>query len=112
VESADASLPAVGAFIESVRAAVERHRELLDPTTPRELPGIDPRIIVAGAAGALAAEGIALRDIERGLVDFSAVSPSGRPYWLCWVVGEEKVMWWHWVEDGFAGRTPLSQPPV
>jgi hypothetical protein len=59
----------------------------------------------------LAAEGIVLRDIERGLVDFPARAPSGRWYWLCWLVGEEAVTWWHWPEDGFGGRTPLARPP-
>jgi hypothetical protein len=60
----------------------------------------------------LAREGIVVRDVERGLVDFPAVSPSGRPYWLCWVVGEPTVAWWHWPEAGFAGRTPLDDPPT
>lgn len=56
-------------------------------------------------------DGIVLRDVDRGLLDFAAESPSGRPYWLCWVVGEPEVAWWHWPEDGFAGRTPLARPP-
>jgi hypothetical protein len=59
----------------------------------------------------LAAEGVVLRDIDRGLVDFPAQAPSGRWYWLCWLVGEDAVTWWHWPEDGFAGRTPIDQPP-
>ncbi len=60
----------------------------------------------------LANEGILLRDVEQGLIDFPARAPSGRPYWLCWVVGEPKVTWWHWPEDGFAGRTPIDEPPA
>ena len=60
----------------------------------------------------LDADGIVLRDIEQGLIDFPARAPSGREYWLCWLVGEPDVSWWHWPEDGFAGRTPLSQPPT
>ena len=59
----------------------------------------------------LAGEGIVLRDVDRGLVDFPARSASGRSYWLCWIVGEPEVGWWHWPEDGFAGRTPIDQPP-
>ena len=53
-----------------------------------------------------------LRDLDRGLIDFEAVAPSGRRYWLCWVLGEPEVEWWHWPEDGFAGRTPLESPPA
>ena len=60
----------------------------------------------------LAAQGIVLRDIERGLIDFPALPPSGRWYWLCWLAGEDAVEWWHWPEDGFAGRTPLDDPPT
>lgn len=60
----------------------------------------------------LAAQSIVLRDIERGLVDFPARAPGGRGYWLCWLAGEDAVTWWHWPEDGFAGRTPLDDPPT
>lgn len=59
----------------------------------------------------LDADGIVLRDAERGLVDFHAVSRSGRPYLLCWLVAEAEVAWWHWPETGFGGRTPLTDPP-
>lgn len=57
-------------------------------------------------------EGIVVRDLARGLIDFPARTASGRPYWLCWVAGESEVAWWHWPEEGFAGRRPLSDPPV
>ncbi len=60
----------------------------------------------------LATAGIVLRDIERGLIDFPARAPSGRWYWLCWLAGEDAVEWWHWPEDGFAGRTRLDEPPT
>lgn len=59
----------------------------------------------------LAAEGVVLRDVARGLIDFPARAPSGRTYWLCWLAGEETVAWWHWPDDGFAGRTPITRPP-
>ena len=60
----------------------------------------------------LEADGIVLRDIRQGLVDFPAQAPNGRGYWLCWIVGEPAVEWWHWPEDGFAGRTPINEPPT
>jgi hypothetical protein len=59
----------------------------------------------------MAAEAVVLRDIEKGLVDFPAQASNGRWYWLCWLDGEDTVAWWHWPEDGFAGRRPLSDPP-
>jgi hypothetical protein len=60
----------------------------------------------------LATEAVVLRDIERGLVDFPAQATDGRWYWLCWLPGEDTVAWWHWPEDGFAGRRPTSDPPA
>ena len=56
-------------------------------------------------------EGIVLRDVRQGLADFPAKAQSGRGYWLCWLVGEPEVAWWHWPEDGFAGRRPITRPP-
>ena len=56
-------------------------------------------------------DGIILRDPDRGLVDFPALAPSGRTYLLCWLPDEDEIAWWHWPDAGFAGRTPLTQPP-
>jgi hypothetical protein len=55
--------------------------------------------------------GIILRDLDRGLVDFPSLHPSGTVVQLCWQLGEEKLGWWHLPEDGFAGRRPLPVPP-
>jgi hypothetical protein len=59
----------------------------------------------------LAAQSVVLRDIGRGLVDFPAQASDGRWYWLCWLAGEEAVDWWHWPDDGFAGRRHLADEP-
>jgi hypothetical protein len=67
--------------------------------------------VVRAAIDALEAMGILLRDPGRGLVDFPARAATGRPYWLCWLDGEPSVAWWHWVEDGFAGRAPITDLP-
>jgi hypothetical protein len=47
--------------------------------------------------------GIQLRDIGTGLVDFPALV-AGRPIWLCWRLGEERVEWWHEASEGFDAR--------
>jgi hypothetical protein len=54
----------------------------------------------------LAALGILLRDPETGLVDFPS-EREGRPVYLCWRLGEERISHWHDLESGFAGRKPL-----
>ena len=50
--------------------------------------------------------GIILRDLERGLVDFPTLW-EGREVYLCWLLGEGAVEFWHHLDDGFAGRQPL-----
>ena len=56
---------------------------------------------------ALEALGVQLKDFERGLVDFPSLR-DGRVVLLCWQLGEgDKLEWWHDVDAGFAGRTPL-----
>ena len=115
-EEANRAIERVSEVVERARAAAERLRargQLLSDKARGNgfsKPG-DEVAVVNGAVRELAADGIVLRDIEQGLVDFSAKAPNGRGYWLCWVVGEPEVAWWHWPEAGFAGRTPLAQPP-
>jgi hypothetical protein len=57
--------------------------------------------------GELEALGVQLKDFERGLVDFPSLR-DGRVVLLCWQLGEgDELEWWHDVDAGFAGRTPL-----
>jgi hypothetical protein len=55
----------------------------------------------------LEASGIQLKDFDRGLIDFPSLR-DGRVVLLCWQLGEgDEVEWWHDMDAGFAGRTPL-----
>jgi hypothetical protein len=54
----------------------------------------------------LAADNVVLRDAETGLIDFPG-ERDGRPVFLCWRLGEERVEHWHEVEAGYLGRKPL-----
>jgi hypothetical protein len=52
--------------------------------------------------------GVQVKDLDRGLVDFPARHPkSGDLVLLCWHLGEDRVGFWHGLEEGFAGRKPL-----
>jgi hypothetical protein len=117
VERANAALPWVGEALTRIRelvAEARREREgtaaLLEgnghPATPR---GTDE---LRAAVESLTGEGIVLRDLDAGLVDFPARLEDGRVYLLCWVLGEPAVAWWHWPDTGFAGRRPLTDPPA
>ncbi|MEK6280755.1 MAG: DUF2203 domain-containing protein [Acidobacteriota bacterium] len=57
--------------------------------------------------GELEALGVQLKDFEKGLIDFPSLR-DGRVVLLCWQLGEgDELEWWHDLDAGFAGRTPL-----
>jgi len=51
--------------------------------------------------------GVQIKDINSGLLDFSAIR-NGREVYLCWKYGEDEIAFWHEVEAGFAGRQPIE----
>jgi len=51
-------------------------------------------------------QGVILRDPETGLIDFPS-RRDGAEVYLCWRLGEERVMFWHPQDGGFGGRQPL-----
>jgi hypothetical protein len=51
--------------------------------------------------------GIHVKDLDTGLIDFSALR-DGREVYLCWRVGEDDIQFWHEVEAGFAGRQSID----
>jgi len=54
----------------------------------------------------LSSEGILLRDVDSGLLDFPGERDGG-PVFLCWRLGEDEVGHWHPVDSGFSDRRPL-----
>jgi hypothetical protein len=57
-------------------------------------------------ANELATFGCVLKDPDKGLIDFLSLR-NGREIYLCWVLGEERINFWHYLDTGFAGRQPL-----
>ncbi len=51
--------------------------------------------------------GVQIKDINTGLLDFSALK-EGREVYLCWMYGEGEIAYWHEVDAGFAGRQPIE----
>ena len=51
-------------------------------------------------------QGIIVRDVFRGLVDFPS-QRDGREVYLCWIGGEERIDYWHETDRGFSHREPL-----
>lgn len=117
IDRANDRLPELDGMLEALRAQRDELRGLkgtYDATEPdddrRRL-----RLRMQGVVDQMQATvaridgwGIALRDIDTGLVDFPALV-SGRQVWLCWRLGEEAVGWWHGLDEGFAARRPLAE---
>ena len=58
------------------------------------------------AAAQLDRWSIEIKDPERGLIDFFS-EREGETVYLCYLLGEPELAWWHRMSDGFAGRRPL-----
>ncbi|MFL7869547.1 MAG: DUF2203 domain-containing protein [Anaerolineales bacterium] len=67
----------------------------------REFERLDALVHQVQATGAL------FKDINLGLLDFSALK-DGREVYLCWKYGEEDIAFWHEIEAGYAGRQPIA----
>ena len=55
----------------------------------------------------ITSHGVQVKDPDTGLLDVPTVV-DGRPALLCWRVGEQRIEFWHTIEDGFAGRRPIE----
>jgi hypothetical protein len=82
----------------------------LDPNGGGGWPGRDVAAATLGLQRAVAdlqAADIVVRDVVRGLVDFPAVR-DGEEVYLCWLVDEPEIGWWHDLDSGFGGRQSLG----
>lgn len=52
--------------------------------------------------------GATVKDLEIGLIDFLSLY-RGREVCLCWKLGEDRIAFWHGVEEGFRGRKPIDE---
>ena len=62
--------------------------------------------LVQRAASQLDRWGIELKDPEKGLIDFFH-ERDGRVVYLCYLLGEDSIRFWHELDAGFAGRQAL-----
>jgi len=115
---AEAALGQVVELLGRLRAAREglsdtEAREALGEAAPGNGGGTPGRVVseafleLRSALYELQAMGVALRDLDRGLVDFPALR-DGREIFLCWQEGEEEIGFWHDRDTGFAGRRPID----
>jgi hypothetical protein len=60
---------------------------------------------------ALKRDGIEVRDLDSGLVDFRSIR-EGEPVYLCWHRGERAVEFYHALDGGFRTRRPVADAPA
>lgn len=66
---------------------------------------------IQGTRDALAeieAIGVQVKDLDMGLLDFPCVVDD-QVVLLCWKLGEEKIEYWHGLEEGFRGRKRIDE---
>ena len=83
--------------------------QALDPQGGGSYPGREiarPLVELSRAVAELEAVEVVLRDVDRGLVDFPALR-DGEEVYLCWLLEESEIGFWHEPDAGFAGRQPL-----
>jgi hypothetical protein len=122
VAEARATLPALRRRllrIQDLLAEARHHQETLGAVQTIVLRGNGKGPILTGMGSPkdeaqrliveVAADGIQIKDLERGLVDFPHFR-NGDPtheVFLCWHLGEDTIDYWHEIDDGFGGRTRL-----
>ena len=120
IDEANALLPNVRAIVSRVRKVyrnLARYRDEAKKAAAASEQGgggVENGVQYAQLVTSLTGEiakledlGVQLKDYERGLVDFPSLR-EGRVVLLCWQLGEgDQLEWWHDMDAGFAGRTPL-----
>jgi hypothetical protein len=125
VEQANALLPDILPVVASLREhalALRAEQAVLDELAQRaeEMGGVRPTAREAEAAvdacehlgrlddaiGELQAEGVRVKDAERGLLDFPS-ERDGELVELCWLYGEHAVGHWHRIGEGYAQRRQI-----
>ncbi len=51
--------------------------------------------------------GCVVKDLDMGLLDFPSLV-NNQEVFLCWRLGEDRIRYYHRLEEGFAGRKPLD----
>lgn len=124
LEEAERTLPLVKRIVADLvaehpawRAGVSRYEALslvADPTAGETAEMLEVRADVArraeridGYLHELEEVGCLFKGFESGLVDFPSLR-NDEPVYLCWQLGEDRIVAWHEMETGFAGRQPID----
>ena len=72
----------------------------LEERIHQQLTGLRKGLEAIGDAGVM------VKDIDMGLVDFPS-ERDGHTVYLCWMIEEPDILFWHPIDGGYGGRQPL-----
>lgn len=96
--------------IEEQRRVVERFAEnsANDSGGPEGTAYLKGLAVMRNCLDQIQETGCMIKSLEDGLIDFSHLK-DGREVYLCWRYGEEDILYWHEVDEGFTGRVPIVE---
>jgi hypothetical protein len=104
IDQLEQELAQAAARIMMLGGSIPAHEEL----TKKRAEALRLTAQLKQAIERIQATGCVVKDLDEGLVDFPSLL-DGREVYLCWKLGEERIAYWHGLEEGFAGRKPLDQ---
>ncbi len=57
----------------------------------------------------ISVKGVLIKGINNGLIDFPYIRNNGEEVYLCWMLGEEQINFWHRIPEGFPGRKNIDE---
>jgi hypothetical protein len=116
LDTARETLVVIKPIVEEINAkrmelteAYERLQEEQDPLESMYLESHikDLEALIDSLFRKIEALGGVIKGIDPILVDFLSFHKN-RYIWLCWKEDEDTIMYWHELNEGFAGRKPIS----
>ena len=96
--------------LEEQRGVVEKFAESSanDSGGPEGTAYLEGLAVIRNCLDRIQETGCMVKSLEEGLIDFSHLK-DGREVYLCWRYGEEDILYWHEMDEGFLGRVPLVE---
>ena len=104
IDQLEQGLAQTAARIMMLGGSIPDHEEL----TKKRAESLRLTAQLKQAIDRIQATGCVVKDLDEGLVDFPSLL-DGQEVYLCWKLGEERISYWHGMEEGFAGRKPLDE---